>query len=293
MFKPRKTKPRFPAQNEVFFSVKNNPSTYEEISQRTGKSKEQLYTHVISLNKKGIVGTVNMSLGKSGSSYGYSSYELVGKLIKKSIIYVLGDETLLGKRIIRDMPAELTQGMKKGITTRLIPKLPYDAAEVIRDYMREHVVCRYPFDTKEHEVEIVNPGGEFAHENFPKSKYATDFVLPLGAPVLAAHEGTVMSAKHDSDVHLSPAEVKHLTIDEKINLASKYANLVEIRHKDGFFTEYAHLTKREVVSEEDVKEGDVIGYVGMSRITSLSYLHINAFKMENEKPISIPVKFIE
>ena len=154
--------------------------------------------------------------------------------------------------------------------------------------------CRYPFDNKKYEVKIVNPSGDFAHENYPESKYAKDFVLPLGTPVLAARRGFVNLAKYDSDVHYSSTEVKDLTMPEKRELANKYTNLVGIDHKDGALTEYAHLAKRRAVSEgQNVEEGELIGYVGLSGITDLPHLHFNAFKIENGKGISIPVEFIE
>jgi murein DD-endopeptidase MepM/ murein hydrolase activator NlpD len=153
-------------------------------------------------------------------------------------------------------------------------------------------ICRYPFDNKRYEVKIVNPSGDFAHEKYPESKYAKDFVLPLGTPVLAVRRGFVNLAKYDSDIHYSSSEVKDLTMPEKRELANKYTNLVGINHKDGTFAEYAHLAKKEVVSEwQDVEEGEVIGYVGLSGITDFSHLHFNAFKIKNVKVISIPVKF--
>jgi len=295
MFKPRKIwRPESPAQNEVFFSISGNPSTYEEISERIGKQVNNVRDVTYRLKKRGIADIVNLGLRRSSRTYSFSSYDLVGKLAGKTIVYVVGEGALLGKRIIRNMPVELNPQMKKSITHRLIPKLPEDGAEVVRDYMCYYVVCRYPFDNKEYGVRRAIPREEFAHENFPESKYATDFILPLETPVLVAHEGTVVLAKYDSDVNLSPLETKSLSKKEKVELAAKHVNLVGICHKDGFFTEYAHLAKKEVVSKgEGVNKGDTIGYVGMSGLTDLTHLHFNAFVIENEKGRSIPVKFVK
>jgi murein DD-endopeptidase MepM/ murein hydrolase activator NlpD len=153
--------------------------------------------------------------------------------------------------------------------------------------------CRYPFPENV-KFEAVEPKGDFAHENFPESMYAKDFVLPLEAPVLAVKKGIVILSRYDSDVHFSTTEVEPLSIDERIDLATKYTNLVGIDHKDGTLTEYAHLAKRRAVSEgQNVEEGELIGYVGLSGITDLPHLHFNAFKIENGKGISIPVEFIE
>jgi murein DD-endopeptidase MepM/ murein hydrolase activator NlpD len=155
----------------------------------------------------------------------------------------------------------------------------------------EEFICRYPFDVKKYEVKILKPKGEFAHENFPESKYAVDFELPLGVPVSAVKKGVVSLVRCDSGIYCSTSELKGLTEVEKKELANRFTNIVGIRH-NGIFTEYAHLAKERVVSEnQSVEEGEAIGYVGMSGITDLFHLHFNACKIENRKGISIPVKF--
>jgi murein DD-endopeptidase MepM/ murein hydrolase activator NlpD len=157
----------------------------------------------------------------------------------------------------------------------------------------EEFVCRYPFDTKKYEVKILKPKGEFAHENFSESRYAVDFALPLGAPVLAVKKGVIILAKYDSDTHYSTTEVKDLTEAEKREIANRYTNIVGIKH-NGVFTEYAHLAKNRVVSEEQsVEEGEVIGYIGRYGIIDLDHLHFNAFTNESNIVRSIPVRFIK
>ena len=51
------------------------------------------------------------------------------------------------------------------------------------------------------ETEVVSPTGEYAHENWPQTKYAVDFLVPVGTPVVAVMSGTVHMAKSDSDRH--------------------------------------------------------------------------------------------
>ena len=76
-------------------------------------------------------------------------------------------------------------------------------------------------------------------------------------------------------------------------LSEKYTNVVAINHGEGFFTEYGHLSKRRVVRVgQKVAEGDVIGYVGMTGITSEPHVHINAFTIENKQVKSIPIRFV-
>lgn len=155
-------------------------------------------------------------------------------------------------------------------------------------------ICRYPFNIKRYEIKILKPEGEFAHENFPESRYAVDFKLPLGTPVLAVKKGTVIIVKHDSDVYFRPKQLSGIKMHEIMNLAVKSLNYIGIDHGNGTFTEYCHLSKRKVVLEnQSVEEGDVIGYTGKSGIMDLYHLHFNACKIENKKGVSIPVGFVK
>jgi len=154
--------------------------------------------------------------------------------------------------------------------------------------------CTYPFDTKKYKVEISHPKGDFAHEKSPVTKYATDFLLPLGAEVLAAREGDVVLAKSDSDEHYTPQEAirRGWNLGEMLIMAPKITNRVLIKYGEIYF-EYAHLGKDKVVVnvEDQIKEGDLIGYVGMSGFTDLPHLHFNVAIKKGIDWKSIPVKF--
>jgi murein DD-endopeptidase MepM/ murein hydrolase activator NlpD len=153
--------------------------------------------------------------------------------------------------------------------------------------------CKYPFDTKKYEVKIAKFKGYFAHENFPESRYAVDFILPLGTPVSAVKRGIVIFTKHDSEIHHTPKELTGLEESEILKLAEKTLNYIGIRHGNGTFTEYCHLSRREAVKiGQAVETGNAIGYTGESGIMDLPHLHFNAFKIENGKGISIPVEFV-
>lgn len=50
----------------------------------------------------------------------------------------------------------------------------------------------YPFP-KDIEIRARKPPeGRYVHENHPESRYAIDFLLPLGTPVIASCEGKVV-----------------------------------------------------------------------------------------------------
>ena len=133
------------------------------------------------------------------------------------------------------------------------------------------------------EKKIVRPTGEYAHENFPESRYAIDFLLDVDTPILTARGGRVIRIKSDSDKH---------GLDAKL---ANEANYVAINHGDGTYAEYIHLGKDrvEVREGQDVNAGNLLGYSGLSGCMSHPHLHFNAFKVEDGKGVSIPVEFTE
>jgi len=130
------------------------------------------------------------------------------------------------------------------------------------------------------EKRIVQPTGEYAHENFPESRHAIDFLLDVGTPILASRGGTVVKTKSDSDRH---------GLDVKL---ANEVNYVAVNHGDGTFAEYLHLGKDQVEVEEgqEVQAGDLLGYSGLSGCMSHPHLHFNVFKIEDGKGVSIPTE---
>ncbi len=81
----------------------------------------------------------------------------------------------------------------------------------------------------------------------------TDYAADRGTPVMAAGEGTVVRA----------------------GIAGGYGKLVELRHRSGITTRYAHLRAfaRGVHAGARVSQGQVIGYVGSTGLASGPHLH--------------------
>ncbi|MGH7516732.1 MAG: M23 family metallopeptidase [Gemmatimonadales bacterium] len=81
----------------------------------------------------------------------------------------------------------------------------------------------------------------------------TDYAADRGTPVMAAGEGTVHRAGR----------------------AGGYGNLVELRHRNGVTTRYAHLRRfaKGVRAGARVGQGQVIGYVGSTGLASGPHLH--------------------
>jgi murein DD-endopeptidase MepM/ murein hydrolase activator NlpD len=70
----------------------------------------------------------------------------------------------------------------------------------------------------------------------------TDFAAPVGTPIMATANGTVVeSARKGGN-----------------------GNYVKIRHNATYSTQYLHMSKRKVNAGQFVKQGDIIGWVGMT-----------------------------
>jgi len=91
-----------------------------------------------------------------------------------------------------------------------------------------------------------------------------DLVAPFNSPVLAANDGTI----------------------EFIGWLGDYGRLIDIRHKNGLVTRYAHLNSFAVglKLQASVLRGHTIGYVGTSGHTTGPHLHFEI--ISHETPIN-------
>jgi len=98
------------------------------------------------------------------------------------------------------------------------------------------------------------------------------------------HTGLDISAKRGTAVFA--------TADGTVQLASfdgSYGNCVELSHGYGIATRYGHLSKFAVQVGQQIKRGDVIGYVGATGRTTGAHLHYEI--LLNNKPIN-PLQFL-
>lgn len=78
-----------------------------------------------------------------------------------------------------------------------------------------------------------------------------DFAAPTGTPIQAAGSGTA----------------------EKAGWNGGYGNYVRIRHSNGFSTAYAHMSRIAAKPGTAVRQGQVIGYVGTTGMSTGPHLH--------------------
>jgi murein DD-endopeptidase MepM/ murein hydrolase activator NlpD len=83
-----------------------------------------------------------------------------------------------------------------------------------------------------------------------------DFTAPKGTPVYASGNGNIYRAQR----------------------SSTYGNVIYIDHGYGYKTIYAHLSKIIVNRNQEVKRGDLIGYVGNTGLSVAPHLHYEVHK---------------
>ena len=80
-----------------------------------------------------------------------------------------------------------------------------------------------------------------------------DWSNPIGTPILAAGNGTIIKAQRESG----------------------YGNRIEIQHANGYITTYSHMSgfARGTGEGNRVKQGQIIGYLGQTGLTTGPHLH--------------------
>jgi murein DD-endopeptidase MepM/ murein hydrolase activator NlpD len=105
--------------------------------------------------------------------------------------------------------------------------------------------------------------------NTIRAHKGTDYAAPIGTPVKAAGNGKVTFAGRQNG----------------------YGNVVIIQHGSRYETRYAHLNgfARDVRAGRSVKQGQVIGYVGMTGLATGPHLHYE-FRVDGVHRDSLTIK---
>jgi murein DD-endopeptidase MepM/ murein hydrolase activator NlpD len=99
-----------------------------------------------------------------------------------------------------------------------------------------------------------------------KMHYGMDFTAPTGTPIYATGDGKVVEVKGSKSSRVG------------------YGLVVKVDHGYGFETVYAHLNAFDVRLGQEVKRGDIIGYVGNTGGSTAPHLHYEVHK--NGSPVN-------
>lgn len=108
----------------------------------------------------------------------------------------------------------------------------------------------------------------------------TDFAAPVGTPILATADGLVTKSERRGG----------------------NGNYVKIKHNGTYETQYLHMKKRKVKKGDFVRQGDVIGWVGMTGNTGGPHVcyrfwkngkQVDPFKQDLPKSKPLPAEFHE
>ena len=119
-----------------------------------------------------------------------------------------------------------------------------------------------------------------AETHLASMHYSLDFAMPVGTPVLAAREGTVLLVQ-DGFTEGGP--------DREL---LERANLVVVAHSDGTMASYGHLRRGLRVRRGDrVREGTLLGYSGETGFAGQPHLHFHVGnRMLGEPGRTIPIR---
>ena len=118
---------------------------------------------------------------------------------------------------------------------------------------------------------LSSPFGKRKHPilGFTKHHNGTDFAAPTGTPIMASGNGTVIKA----------------------GWCGNGGNCVRIRHNSSYTTGYGHLSKFATKTGRRVRQGQIIGYVGSTGMSTGPHLHYTVKyngKFINSQKLKLP-----
>ena len=118
---------------------------------------------------------------------------------------------------------------------------------------------------------LSSPFGNRKHPilGFTKHHNGTDFAAPIGTPIMASGNGTVIKA----------------------GWCGNGGNCVRIRHNSSYTTGYGHLSKFATKTGRRVRQGQIIGYVGNTGMSTGPHLHYTVSyngKFINSQKLKLP-----
>lgn len=116
----------------------------------------------------------------------------------------------------------------------------------------------------------------------PSSRYAIDFVMPVGTHVFAARDGVVIEVASDFFEH-----------GTDLKADGPRANVVRVLHDDGTMSLYGHLNWNSirVVPGQKVARGEYLADSGNTGFTTGPHLHFVVQRNRGGALVSVPIEF--
>jgi murein DD-endopeptidase MepM/ murein hydrolase activator NlpD len=100
------------------------------------------------------------------------------------------------------------------------------------------------------------------------------------------HKGIDLSTYRQGDPIVATADGQVVTVESE---QGGFGNYIIIRHKHGFYTRYAHLLSFRVTTGQRVQQGEIIGYIGNTGLSTGPHLH---YEVHIGSDVVDPFKFI-
>ncbi|GAB1482508.1 M23 family metallopeptidase [Treponema sp.] len=100
------------------------------------------------------------------------------------------------------------------------------------------------------------------------------------------HKGVDISTYRQGDPVLATADGQVVTVDYDIG---GFGNYIIIKHKHGFYTRYAHLQSFRIQKGQKVQQGQVVGYIGNTGLSTGPHLH---YEVHIGSDVVDPMKYL-
>ncbi|HCM26596.1 MAG: peptidase M23 [Treponema sp. GWB1_62_6] len=100
------------------------------------------------------------------------------------------------------------------------------------------------------------------------------------------HKGVDISTYRQGDPILATADGQVVTVDYDLG---GFGNYIIIKHKHGFYTRYAHLQSFRIQKGQKVQQGQVIGYIGNTGLSTGPHLH---YEVHIGSDVVDPMKYL-
>jgi murein DD-endopeptidase MepM/ murein hydrolase activator NlpD len=121
------------------------------------------------------------------------------------------------------------------------------------------------------------------------------FIWPVAGGKVVSHFGPKAGGKANDGINISVSEGEPVwaAADGMVvyagNQLPSYGNMIIVRHDGGWMTAYAHTRSISVKKNDYVKQGEIIGYVGMTGNVKTPQLH---FALRNGKTPVDPEQYL-